>query len=181
MDFIEAKPDHRHVTYHIYMCNVQHVYGINCLAVKRLVTIKKLKKYDLAVPFSKSMLFHSSGSIIKIHPCTDSRCAVCNRSVRCNTCFNCVNAVFTCKQSICPNMELGPAFHQSQLKDHLLDWKAKPIPLTADLGLVDEPKHESLVPLHVVRFKSPRLGVRSLQSVTPGPSGLQAEVSHSRH
>ena len=49
-----------------------------------------------------------------------------------------------------------------------------------DLGLMDEPKHEILMPAHVGRHKSPKLGASSLSYVAPGPSGLQPEVNRCR-
>ena len=49
--------------------------------------------------------------------------------------------------------------------------------MSADLGLMDEPKHEILMPACVGRHKSPKLGASSLSYVAPGPSGLQQEVN----
>ena len=80
MDFMAAKPDHCHVTYHIYMNTVQHAYGTDRLTVKGLN--KNLRRYNLAVPFSKSCLFNASGKIIKIQTCSDPLCTPCNRTSR---------------------------------------------------------------------------------------------------
>ena len=161
------------------MCNLQHAYEPNRLLVKGLN--RNLKNYNRAIPFSNSCLINNTGKIIKTGNCTDTFCNACTKITVCTHCFNCRNMVFRCEQNICDKMGMGsPGFHQKQIKSHLDDWKTKPIPLPAKLGLVDEDTHHTLVPLRVTRVKSPRIGVSSLNRDAPGSSGVGSDVGHYR-